>query len=55
MSKKHPGRDTDYAKWISRMAKLENSLKAERERLKKTEKKDGTHKGHKRAEREGEE
>ncbi len=35
MSKKHPGRDTAYAKDVSRMAKLENELRKNRERLKK--------------------
>ncbi len=35
MSKKHPGRDTDYAKWTSTMAKLDYQLKTFHERLKK--------------------
>lgn len=55
MSKKHPGRDTETAKWMSRLAKLDNEMKAERERLKKETGKDGTHKGHKRKKREEEE
>lgn len=35
MSKKHPGRETDFAKWTSTMAKLDNELRSFRERLKK--------------------
>ena len=35
MSKKHPGRDTEYSKWTSTMAKLDNELKSFHERLKK--------------------
>lgn len=35
MSKKHPGRDTDYAKWTSIMRKLNNELKREHEEERK--------------------
>lgn len=35
MSKKHPGRDTDYAKWTSTMRKLNNELKREHEEERK--------------------
>lgn len=48
MSKKHPGRDTDFARWASRLAKLDNELKTERDRLKKDTRQNGGHKGHKR-------
>ena len=40
MSKKHPGRNTDYAKWVSIMAKLDNALRKEYE-IQKKESKEG--------------
>ncbi len=48
MSKKHPGRDTDYAKWESKMAKLDYQMKRERERLKKENKEGDIRKSKKR-------
>lgn len=39
MSKKHPGRDTDFAKWRSAMAKLDFQLSKEKEERKSKEKK----------------
>ena len=48
MSKKHPGRDTEYAKWTSTMAKLNNELKSERDRLKKQTKEGDIRKSKKR-------
>lgn len=48
MSKKHPGRDTDYAKFESRLAKLDHQMKVERERLKKENKEGDIRKSKKR-------
>lgn len=55
MSKKHPGRDTDYAKWTSRMAKLDHELKMFHERLKKENKEGDIRKSKKRVRDEEEE
>lgn len=48
MSKKHPGRDTEYAKWTSKMAKLDYELKVFHERLKKETKEGDIRKSKKR-------
>ena len=48
MSKKYPGKDTEFAKWTGRLAKLDNQLKKERDNAKKEINKEGGHKGHKR-------
>lgn len=48
MSKKHSGRDTEYAKWTSSMAKLDNDLKAFHDRLKKETKEGDIRKSKKR-------
>lgn len=48
MSKKYPGRNTDYAKWTSTMAKLDYFLKAEHDRLKKQTKEGDIRKSKKR-------
>lgn len=48
MSKKHPGRDTDYAKWTSTMRKLDNELTAFKNRLRKEAKEGDVRKAKKR-------
>ena len=48
MSKKHPGRDTEHAKWTSAMAKLDNEIKSFHERLKKETKEGDIRKSKKR-------
>lgn len=48
MSKKHPGRDTEHAKWTSSMAKLDNEIKSYHERLKKETKEGDIRKSKKR-------
>ena len=48
MSKKYPGRDTAYAKWTSVMAKLDNQIRSEHDRLKKQNKEGDIRKSKKR-------